>query len=209
MVGWQVQQLIKIEIACRVPEKGIICCDSDIFFVKPFDVSVLSNGEAFRFFRRAELQNRETIANPRFLISAAKLLGLKGSPFPAHDYVDQLVTWHGPTVLAMVEHIRKAANRDWRATLGRRFFLSEYTVYGLFVDRVLTDRTQLVPTSLSLSKMIWNKVDWDDEKLTAFFSDLSDSEVAIGAQSFIGIAIERLNRQFELASQQRRKHAQD
>ena len=172
-------------------------------------MSVLSNGEAFRFFRRAELHDKKTIANPRFLISAAKLLGLKGSPFPAHDYVDQLVTWHGPTVLAMVEHIRKASNRDWRATLGRRFFLSEYTVYGLFVDRVLADRTQLAPTSLSLAKMIWNKVDWDDKKLTTFFSDLSDSEVAIGAQSFIGIAIERLTRQFELASQKYRNQLKD
>ena len=49
----------------------------------------------------------------------------------------------------------------------------------------------------------------DDEGLTAFCADLSGDEVAIGAQSFAGIAIERLEEQFEMALKRKSSHAND
>ncbi len=201
MVGWHVQQIVKLEMAFQVKEKGLLYCDSDVFFMRPFDIGSLSKGGQFRFYRTEESYEENVIPYPRYISYSARQLGISGKPFPSPTYVDNLVPWHSPTVKALCGHIAEVSGRDWKSALGRDIFISEYSLYGLFVERILKDRSHLKTNHDILCKTIWNRGAVDDKALDEFCSDLNDTIVAVGVQSFAGIAVERLERQLKRALQ--------
>lgn len=197
MVGWQVQQLIKIEMACRVKEIGVLCCDSDVFFVRTFHVEKQLKDGKYRFFRSQQDFEEKEQPNSHFLVSSAKILGIKGKPFPCPEYVGPLITWHRPTVQALCHHVEKVNGRDWQSAMGRWYSLSEYSIYGLFADRILGDNTHLTNSFETLCKTVWSKTEMNNSTLNDFCDNLGAHEVAICVQSFIDMPIERLERQFE------------
>lgn len=199
LVGWQVQQLIKIEMACRVKELGIMCCDSDMFFIKKFQLSKLNTHGRFRFWRSSETYSENEISNPRYIATSAKILGLKQDVFPVAVYVGPLVTWHRPTVLAMRDHISKIARTDWRVALAKYYHLSEYSLYGLFVDRVLEDASHLQTDHRPLVCTIWHRTTMNDAALSKFCDEIADFQVAVCVQSFAGISVDRTEVQFQRA----------
>ncbi len=199
MAGWHVQQLIKMEMAFQLQETGMLYCDSDVFFVRPLDVSSLSENHQYRIYVNPVLANEDTISNPKYISVSARILGIKENVFPSATYVDNLVTWHSPTVRAMCAHITQLSGRDWRVTLGREIFLSEYSLYGLYVDRISIDRSHFRVDHASLCKTFWHRNAIDDTELEKFCSEVSGSLVALGVQSFAGVAIERLEQQLQKA----------
>ncbi len=50
--GWHVQQLRRIAIAAHAKEDVLVFCDSDVAFVKPFDLSAFWRDGKVRLFRR-------------------------------------------------------------------------------------------------------------------------------------------------------------
>ena len=199
MVGWHIQQLVKLEMAFRVEEQGLLYCDSDVFFMRPFDIGNLITGGLFRFYRSEKIFEEGVISYPKYSSVSARQLGLAGKPFPCSTYVENLVPWHRPTVKALCNHLAETSGRDWKLVLGRDIIISEYTLYGLFVDRVMKDRSHLKTSHDVLCKTVWNRRAIDDAALDAFCSDLADPVVAVGVQSFAGIAVERLEQQLKKA----------
>lgn len=187
MIGWQVQQLIKLQVAFELKEPGLLYCDSDVFFVRPFSVAALVQDEQFNFYTTMHSFARNQAPNPTYTEAAAKQLGLAGDPFPSPGYVENIVAWHGPTVKALCAHIERVAQRDWRVALGRKLILSEYTLYGLFVDRVLPNNTHLRHSGDSFCKTAWSSADLGNGGLDAFCDTLTPPQVAVGFQSFLGI----------------------
>jgi Family of unknown function (DUF6492) len=199
MAGWHVQQLIKMEMAFQLQELGLLYCDSDVFFVRPLNVSSLSENGQYRIYATPVPFDEDVIPNPKYISVSARLLGIKENVFPSATYVDNLVTWHGPTVRAMCAHIAQVSGRDWRVTLGREIFLSEYSLYGLYVDRISKDRSHLRTDHANLCKTFWHRHAIDDAELDKFCSDVGGSLVALGVQSFAGVAVERLEQQLQKA----------
>jgi Family of unknown function (DUF6492) len=199
MAGWHVQQLIKMEMAFQLQEEGLLYCDSDVFFVRPLNVSSLSANEQYRYYVTPVPLDEAVIPNPKYISVSARLLGIKENVFPSATYVDNLVTWHGQTVRAMCAHITQLSGRDWRITLGREIFLSEYSLYGLYVDRISTDRAHVKIDHATLCKTFWHRNAIDDTELDKFCSEVSGSLVALGVQSFAGVAVERLEQQLQKA----------
>ena len=199
MVGWHVQQMVKLEMAFQVEAEGLLYCDSDVFFVRPFNVESLCQAGQFRFYRTEKRYDENTITNPKFSTVSARQLGMSGKPFPCPTYVENLVPWHRSTVKALCDHIAKNSGRDWRVTLGRDIFISEYTLYGLYVEYVMKDRSHLQVSHEPLCKTIWHKGVVRNDTLADFCFDLNDPVVAVGVQSFAGIAVEQLDQQFKKA----------
>jgi hypothetical protein len=199
MLGWHVQQLVKMEMAFQVQEDGLLYCDSDVFFVRPFDVAQLAENGQFRFYRTADSFQESDITNPRFSVASARHLGLKGKPFPCPTYVDNLVTWHRPTAQALCAHISQVSGRDWKVALGRDVIISEYTLYGLFAERILQDRSHLKTSHDILCKTVWHRGVVNDAELDDFCDSVTGPVVAIGVQSFTGIATDRLGQQLNRA----------
>ena len=200
MLGWHVQQLVKMQMAFVLNEQGLILCDSDVFFIRPLDVTSLHGPKGFRFYRSAQAFDEKTIHNPSYTKAALRQLGLPAEGFPAHVYVDNLVTWQSATVRAMCTHIEKISGRDWRAALGRHVIFSEYTLYGLFVD-YLAGQSHNEPTSVQLCHTAWFKHQANTQEIDKLMTEQPQSFVAIGAQSFLNVDQAQLRGMFERAAQ--------
>jgi Family of unknown function (DUF6492) len=202
MIGWQVQQLVKMEMAFRVEQQGLLYCDSDVFFIRPFDVSTFSSNSKFRFYSTIHKFPREDAPNPTYMIAASKQLGLGAEPFPCPSYIDNMVTWHAPTVRAMCDHIQQTSRKDWKAALGRNFIISEYSLYGLYVDHILPDQSNFQPTTQSICKTAWSGTAMTTTELDAFCDSLLPAQVAVGFQSFLGVSVQDLSLQLQRAIKQ-------
>jgi Family of unknown function (DUF6492) len=202
MIGWQVQQLVKMEMAFRVEEQGLLYCDSDVFFIRPFDVSTFSSDSKFRFYSTIHKFPREDAPNPTYMIAASKQLGLGAEPFPCPSYIDNMVTWHAPTVRAMCDHIQQTSRKDWKAALGRNFIISEYSLYGLYVDQILPDQSNFQPTTQSICKTAWSGTAMNATELDTFCDSLLPAQVAVGFQSFLGVSVQDLSLQLQRAIKQ-------
>ncbi len=199
MIGWQVQQLVKLQMAFELKEEGLLYCDSDVFFIRPFDVSSLVKEGQFYYYSTPYPFLREYAPNPKYLDAASQQLGMGDDAFPCPSYVENIVVWHGPTVRALCEHLEKLHQRDWRITLGRKFILSEYSLYGLFVDRILQDKSHLVHSGESFCKTAWSASDVTALNLDGFCDTLEAPQVAVGFQSFLGVKERDLERQLHRA----------
>jgi Family of unknown function (DUF6492) len=199
MVGWHVQQMVKMEMAFQVQDEGLLYCDSDVFFVRPFDIESLCENGQFRFYRTRDSYPADTITNPKYTTVSARQLGLVEPLFPSPTYVENLVPWHAPTVRGACARISEVSGREWKQALGRDIFISEYTLYGLYVECVLHTPSQFKVSHDILCKTVWNRGAMNDAALKEFCSDLPEGIVAIGVQSFAGVAIPRLEQQLQLA----------
>ena len=199
MIGWHVQQIVKLEMAFQVEAEGLLYCDSDVFFVRPFKAENLWEAGKFRFFRTEKIFDESVISHPKYSTVSARQLGIVGKLFPCPTYVENLVPWHRATVKTLCNHVAQISGRDWRVTLGRDIFISEYTLYGLYVENVMEDKSHLQTSHEVLCKTIWHRGAANENSLTEFCSDLNGSEVAVGVQSFAGISVEQLDRQFQRA----------
>jgi Family of unknown function (DUF6492) len=199
MIGWQVQQLVKMKMAFNVSDAGLVYCDSDVFFIRPFDVASMQVDGKFRFYRTDHAFKLEDSPNRTYLISSARHLGLGSNPFPSPSYIDNIVAWHRDTAVALCQHIEDTSGGDWMVTLGRRYIISEYSLYGLFVDRVIADHSHLRGTGQNLCKTVWHGAALTGGALDKFCDGLDADHVAVGFQSFVGVSTEELNSQLQRA----------
>lgn len=207
MIGWQIQQIVKMEMAFQVKETGLLYCDSDVFFIRPFDVSQFNANGQFRFFRTEHEMSRDKISYPQYLVAASKQLGLGKDPFPCPNYVDNMITWHAPTVRAVCEHIETVSGKNWKVAIGRRFVISEYCIYGMYVDRVMKDKSIFSPTSLSICKTAWRGAAMSASELDEYCNSLTPPVVSVGFQSFMGVSVEELSLQLQRAIKQESNRA--
>jgi hypothetical protein len=64
------------------------------------------------------------------------LLGLEPRYFGS-DYVAALTSWRRSNLVALKSHIETQTGRHWQNAVGRQLTISEYTLYGVFVEHVL------------------------------------------------------------------------
>jgi hypothetical protein len=196
--GWHAQQLRKMSLPQRAPEDVILFADSDVLFLRPFDMRSLSGPAGTRLFRAKDAIRPEMCEHVRWSRSAATMLGLPAPALPAPDYITHLVSWRSANVAAMLRHIEQSSGRDWVAALASHRQFSEYLIYGRFVETVLTPSLsghELVSTHLSRS--YWSQEDVVASGFGGAGVQLGPGQVAIGVQSFLGQPVERLEALFE------------
>ena len=200
-LGWHVQQMVKIGIASVVKEDGLAYCDSDVFFLKSLDTASLTQNGKFRFYRSYHPQNLDAIANPKFFKPSLDLLGLpkEGEHF---TYIENMITWRRKTVLEMCDLLAARHNGRWYNAFRNRLQISEYTLYGLFVDEIQKDQNYHFPDANSFCRTQWSKQQHLD--VESFCQGLEAHQVAVGFQSFIGVNLNLLEQQFEKAAQARK-----
>lgn len=200
--GWHVQQLRRIAIASHVDAEGLLYCDSDMVFVKPFSTDALWKKGDLRLYRKPHAIVGDAQASNYFhkdwTDHAARLNGLSPPSYPAHDYINNLVSWRRDGVLAMCRHIEQCQAKHWVAAIASRRTFSECQIYGAYADGVLNGDSHW-HAPVGLCRTFWGIepdeiVDGDD-----LIAALSDEEVAIGVQSFIGFDTARLRTMVGLA----------
>ncbi len=188
--GWHVQQLRRIAMGAALAEDVLVSLDSDVVFVRPFDVGHFRQGEAVRFYRRAEglaaVEPARRAEHERWARRAARLLGLAREPVPAATYITTLIAWRRDTVRDMLARIARTTHRPAMMALVSSRALSECTIYGRFVDEAEERPERHVATDERLCAVYWDGPPLDEAGLERFLTGLSREQVALGLQSFTG-----------------------
>lgn len=183
--GWILQQLVKLAVAARVPERVVVLADSDLVFVRPVSVETFAPGGRVRLYRCDDGVGESLPRHLRWHAVARRLLGLPPPPPPPlPDYVSSLCVWDRDVVAAMLRRIEEVTGRDWVRAVGRELHVSEWALYGLHADEVEgTGRVTVTPASLCRS--YWDTVPLTEEGAVALLSSLEPEDVAymIGAKS--------------------------
>lgn len=197
--GWHAQQLRKFAVATVCAEDVILFADSDMLFLRSFDLTSLSDDGAVRLYRKPDAITADMARHVPWCTHASTLLGLDAPAFPSPDYINNLVSWRRDHVLALLDHVESVSGRDWVSAIARDRQFSEYMIYGYFVERVLgLEAAGHWPDERELCKVYWFSEDVAGmEELTSFEEVLEPWQVAVGIQSFIGQPLDRIRALFE------------
>lgn len=211
--GWAAQQLSKIAFARAASQRVVIFADSDMAFVKPFDTSRFLKNDRIRLLRVEggapedfdpwyALSDRLLGIEPRGSAAAQpgfmRRLGgrLVGGDRPNNsrekpNFVGNLVAWSPPIVDAMCRRIEDVTGRHWADPLSEERLLSEYTLYGEFLERVACDASTHFPDDAPICAEYWGDEALDDAGLDALFASVAAPHLAVMVTSRAGIPASR------------------
>lgn len=181
--GWIMQQITKLCADVITDRENIIFVDSDIEFIRPLQHQRFVREGALRLHRKPMHKNDGV--HLKWHHGAADLLGLKPQYFGS-DYIAPLATWRRSNLVQMKRHIEECQQRPWYEAVGRRMTVSEYTLYGVFVEHVLEfEKSGHFQQADDLCHSLW--FEDETEKFLAEFGD-SNCPQAVLVQSNIGMS---------------------
>jgi len=196
--GWHAQQLRKLALARVISEDVILFADSDMMFLRAFDLASLATAQGVRLYAKPDGIDQTMSEHVAWCGTAARLLGLDAPAMPSMDYINNLVSWRRDRVLEMLALIEQRSGRDWIATIAAERHFSEYMIYGYYVERGLgVAAAGHFAESNELCKVYWGGDAAELTTLRSFEDVLDERQVAVGVQSFIGEPIERLRALFD------------
>jgi hypothetical protein len=189
MRGWLVQQLAKLAITDIAREDILIHADSDVVLIKPFrEASLTSPDGSVRLFRVPDAIGEQLPNHLRWHRTAERVLGLEHRTPPLPDYIGGLVPWKRERALSLLERIQAVSGRHWMSTLAGTPHLSEYILYGRFVEDGLSELEDRPGPSLSLCHCYWGSEPLTDHELNRFIDGATEEEVAIMVSAKAGMS---------------------
>jgi hypothetical protein len=182
--GWIMQQITKLSANFATDREVIVFADSDLQFIRPLNPQQLLRNGALRLHRipGAKDDGRHLHWHRR----AGALLGLPRR-YCGADYVGQLISWRRSNLEHMQQHIETVSGRPWYRGVARSLHVSEYVLYGAFVDGVLgPQHNGHFGTAEDLCHCCWFR----DEAvaLASGREPLSENSVAVLLQSNLGLS---------------------
>ncbi|MFK8040881.1 DUF6492 family protein [Congregibacter sp.] len=132
--GWVMQQVTKLSANFVTSAELIIFADSDLQFVRPFSRDDVSQDGQLRLHRIAGAKDRGE--HLQWHHKAADLIGTQPQYF-GHDYIGQLITWRRSHLEGLQQHLEKTQGRPWHRSVGRALKVSEYILYGAYIDSIV------------------------------------------------------------------------
>ncbi len=177
--GWIIQQIIKISVAQQMEEDIAMFVDSDVFFIRDFDVQHLFKGDKTRLFCDAQGNEVQKKMHLKWHQSATKLLGLEAVNPEIPDYIGNLITWKKKHVQQMCSHIENVTGKNWMVAVGNSWHFSEYTLYGTFIQQILKEKSEHYSEANTLSLDYWLEESLSREEIRDFRTHLEPHQVAI------------------------------
>ena len=183
--NWFLQQIVKLSIPTKVEDDVLIFIDADVAFFRPFDPSDWVKDGKVRLFRVPEANATTQVEWHR---SAGSLLGLGEQDYFGASYIGNLIPWRRDNVLRMHEHIARKSGRGWQETLCSRWHLSEYVLYGVYIDKVLGEaESGHYYDAEKVCHTYWGTEELSEDELSDFLGEVRDTHVAIMISSKAGI----------------------
>ncbi|MEH6585725.1 MAG: DUF6492 family protein [Halioglobus sp.] len=180
--GWMMQQVTKLCADLVTDRENIVFVDSDIEFIRSLQYDRFIIDGAVRLHRKP-MHKRDGV-HLKWHHASADLLGLSHQYFGS-DYIGPLATWRRSNLVQLKKHIEKTCERPWYEAVGRRMTVSEYTLYGVFVEHVLgIDESGHFADAEDLCHCLW--FENDTEKFLTEFN-YGSSPQAVLLQSNIGL----------------------
>lgn len=180
--GWMMQQVTKLSADLVTNRETIIFVDSDIEFIRSLQYQRFIIGDTVRLHRKP-MHKRDGV-HLKWHHASADLLGLRQQYFGS-DYIGPLATWRRSNLIQLKNHIEKMSGCPWYEAVGRRMTVSEYTLYGVFVEHVIgIDKSGHFANAEDLCHCLW--FENDTEKFLTEFN-YKNSPQAVLLQSNIGL----------------------
>jgi len=180
--GWIRQQVVKIAFGCLATADALLFADSDTCFVRPFDASlILRPGGRVKLL--ADGEGNTPLHRPWYR-RAARLLGIPVRDYYGHGFIGNLVPWVPEHVRGLTHRIEEITGKEWKGVLLHQKTISEYVLYGLYVEQVLG-----IPASHHVADAsrpvieYWSQAGLSDESLLRFVNTLGREHLAIHIQS--------------------------
>jgi Family of unknown function (DUF6492) len=184
--GWVMQQIVKLAVAAELGADLVVLADSDVVLVRPVTVDTFREDGRVRFYRSDRAVDERL---PRHLLwhkVARRLLGLPpAEPPPLPDYISAFNVWERRVVLALRERIEQVNGRPWLDAIASQLHLSEFILYGVFVDAVLGTSARVIAAESMLCHSYWGPEPLARAAVSGFVRGLQPADVAvmISAQS--------------------------
>jgi hypothetical protein len=159
--GWIVQQIAKLFVHEIADEDVFLFVDSGAFFVRPYDPRSVLRDDRVPLFREENEFFKRSAAHQRWYRHAAHLLGIRPIRGYGVGYIKTLVTWRRDHLLMLHDHIERVLGCSSFDALARSVTLSEYSLYGMYCDLILGDRSGHYSTS-----RIETRSHWTEDRLT-------------------------------------------
>ena len=188
--GWILQQIVKLSVAEAIDADLYLFADSDVAFIRPFQVSSIMN-EAGQVRLFGAPRKPEDLTEPRHCAwyrHAGKTFGLTGESYQKNDYISQLVAWRRDTLQKLTDRIADRGGRCWQAVLANTLDFSEYVLYGVFAEHVLGDASGHFLEESELCYCSWHHRIENREDLLAFLQDIPERYSAVLVQSNLGVS---------------------
>jgi hypothetical protein len=201
--GWILQQIVKLSAVGAMEADVVLLADSDVVFIRPLHASEFLRGGAVRFYC---LPDGVTEALPRHMAwheSARRLLGLPPLPPGARpDYITSFVAWDPAIVRRIQERIAATSGLDWASAIAAEIDVSEWTIYGSYVNYLGSDKDRSFTTSTTLCHSHWGNTPLASSNAEIFAGSIGPNDVAVLIQSKSSTPL-NIRRQIVEAVQQR------
>jgi hypothetical protein len=184
--GWLVQQIAKIATADLLAESTLVMVDSDALFVRDVEPSVFASDGLTRLYRcpgaiTADMKSHVTWHN-----NACRILNVVPDALPMDDYIGQVISWDRTLVKRMCARLEEVNATSWHGALARTRAVSEYLLYGLYVEKVIGHANHVWIDERSRCKAHWELSPLLDSELAEFATSLEDGDFALMIGSHSG-----------------------
>ena len=191
--GWILQQLVKLAIGERLPERVVVLADSDLVFIRPVTADTFAPGGRVRLYRLDDGVDETLRRHVKWHAVAHDLVGL---PAPARpplpDYVSSLNAWDRDVVCRMLRRVEDVTGRRWLEQIGKELHFSEWTLYGVYADQY-EQGGHVTLTSESLCHSVWGTLPLTLDDATTELTSVTPHDVAymIGSKTNTPLSVRR------------------
>lgn len=179
--NWILQQVVKLGVGEHIESESYMFVDSDVAFIRPMDPSDFVDPDGRLVLYRNTGMGRTDMHAP-WHMSASRLLGLDLSEYHGANYIGNLITWRRDNLLRLHRHLESVSGVPWMEAVCRRWHLSEYILYGVFVEHVLFGRGHFYETSNHCA-VSWNRDIATEEGMDSFLASVDPEQVAVMVSS--------------------------
>ncbi|BAZ44531.1 hypothetical protein NIES4102_15420 [Chondrocystis sp. NIES-4102] len=177
--NWIIQQIVKLSIAQYITEDVLIFVDSDVAFVRSFNVQDFIKNNQVRLYSQPNQITPATQPLSKWHEVSHKLLGLPDIVYPTSNYLGNFITWRRENVLALHEYLEKVHSKNWIEVIANSWQLSEYILYGTFVESILKQQSQHYYDSQMVCHDYWQTIPMSQIEIENFFNSCPDKYFAI------------------------------
>jgi hypothetical protein len=175
--GWVVQQIMKMAGAAVIDARAVLVVDSDAVLVREATLDQLTHNGRLWHYRK---ERGVTAGMERHVLwhnVARKMLGLPSVVVPPlPDYVSPISVWDPVVVRALLAHIADVSGRHWVDAVAGQLHVSEFVIYGVFVDEVLSGST---PRDLDLCHNYYERSPLSPGQAAAFADQMPSKALGV------------------------------
>lgn len=178
--GWVMQQALKIAATAAMNAEAVLLADSDVVLVRDITAATFAVDDKIPLFRMVDAVHDGMPNHIEWHRIARRLLGLapfSGLPLP--DYVSPLNVWNPEIVRGMQQAITQATGRHWLDVFTAQLQISEFILYGVYVDEILAGSGAPWPGDTSFCHNYWETTPLDTAGALAFADRLDPAAVGM------------------------------